>query len=70
MDWEIRQRAAELIGPMDAGNPRWYAWSSEQLLRFGSERDTRRLMQDLLGRAPDSAAVLAQMRRMDEAGSD
>lgn len=67
---EIRQRTAELIGPMDAGNPQWYAWSSEQLLRFGSERDTRRLMQDLLGRAPDSAAVLAQMRRMDEAGSD
>ena len=66
---EIRQRAAERIGPMDAGNPQWYAWSSEQLLRFGSERDTRRLMQDLLGRPPTSAAVLEQMRRMNEAGS-
>lgn len=65
---EIRQRAAELIGPMDAGNPHWYAWSSEDLLRFGSERDTRQLMQDLLGRPPTSAAVLEQMRRMDEAG--
>jgi hypothetical protein len=67
---EIRQRATELIGPMDAGNPQWYAWSSKNLLSFGSERDTRQLMHDLLGRPPSSAAVLEQMRRMNEAGSD
>jgi hypothetical protein len=67
---EIRKRAAEVIGPMDAGNAQWYAWSSEKLLRFGSERDTRELMQELLGRPPNSAAVLEQLRRMDEAGSD
>ncbi len=62
---EIRQRAAELIGPMDAGNPAWYAWSSEKLLRFGSERDTRQLIQDLLGRKLTSAVILGQIRRID-----
>jgi hypothetical protein len=54
----------EVIGPFDAGNPKWYEWTSEQLLVFGSERDTKRLMQDFLGRPLDSAAVLAQLRRM------
>jgi len=62
---EIRQRTAERIGPIDAGNPKWYGWTSEQLLAFGSERDTKRLMHDFLGRPPTSAAVLDQLRRMN-----
>lgn len=62
---EIRQRTAELIGPIDAGNPKWYAWTSGQLLVFGSERDTRQLLHDFLGRPPNSAAVLGQLRRMN-----
>ena len=48
-----------------AGNPKWYGWTSEQLLVFGSERDTKRLMQDFLGRPLDSAAILEQLRRMN-----
>ncbi len=61
----IRQRTAETIGAFDAGNPKWYGWISEQLLVYGSERDTRRLMQDFLGRPLTSAAVLEQLRRMN-----
>jgi Zn-dependent M32 family carboxypeptidase len=61
---EIRKRTAEAIGPFDAGNPKWYGWTSEQLLVHGSERDTRRLMQDFLGRPLTSAAILEQLRRM------
>lgn len=61
---EIRQRTIEAIGPFDAGNPKWFGWTSEQLLVYGSERDTRRLMQDFLDRPLSSAAVLAQIRRM------
>ncbi len=38
---EMRARTSEAIGPFDAGNPAWYGWLSERLLRFGSERDTR-----------------------------
>ena len=62
---EVRKRTVEVIGPIDAGNPKWYGWTSEQLLVFGSERDTKRLMQDFLGRPLNSAAVLEQLRRMN-----
>lgn len=62
---EVRKRTIEAIGPIDAGNPKWYGWTSEQLLVYGSERDTRRLMQDFLGRPLTSAAILEQLHRMN-----
>ncbi len=61
---EIRARTREAIGPFDAGNAAWYGWLSEQLLVFGSERDTQALMQALLGRAPSPRAVLEQIARI------
>ena len=60
---EMRKRTAEAIGPFDAGNPKWYGWTSEQLLNFGSERNTKDLMQALLGRPPSVDAVLEQIHR-------
>jgi hypothetical protein len=60
---EIRDRTAAAIGPFDAGNPRWYEWTTERLLRFGSERDTRSLMMELLGRQVSPEALLRQLRR-------
>ena len=60
---EIRARTIESIGSFDAGNPKWYAWQSDRLLRFGSERDTRALMQDLLGRPLSPDALLRQIER-------
>jgi len=60
---EIRARTAAAIGPFDTGNPRWYAWQSGQLLQYGSERDTRRLLQDLLGRPLSPDALLEQIKR-------
>jgi hypothetical protein len=61
---EIRKRTAEAIGSFDAGNPKWYAWSTDQLLVFGSERNARELMQALLGRPPSPEAVLKQIERL------
>jgi hypothetical protein len=61
---EMRHKVAESIGPFDAGNANWYGWLSERLLRYGSERDTRTLMQALLGRPPSPDAVLAEIRRI------
>jgi Zn-dependent M32 family carboxypeptidase len=60
---EMRARTIAAIGPFDTGNPQWYAWLEERLLRYGAERDTQTLMQDFLGRplAPD--ALLQQIRR-------
>jgi hypothetical protein len=60
---EMRARTAAAIGPFDTGNPRWYAWQSGQLLRYGSERDTKRLLQDLLGRPLSPDALLEQIKR-------
>jgi hypothetical protein len=60
---EIRDRTATAIGQFDTGNARWYEWSSERLLRYGSERGTRSLMTELLGRPVSPEALLRQLRR-------
>jgi hypothetical protein len=60
---EMRAKTAQAIGPFDTGNPRWYGWLSERLLQYGAERDTRRLLQDLLGRPPTPAALLEEIKR-------
>jgi len=61
---EMRRRVIEAIGPFDAGNVAWYGWLSERVLAYGSERDTRTLMQALLGRPVSPEAVLEQIRRI------
>ncbi len=61
---EIRKRTAYVIGSFDAGNPKWYAWSSDRLLVYGSERSAKDLMQLLLGRPPSPKALLEQIRRV------
>jgi hypothetical protein len=63
---EIRQRTAETIGPFDAGRNDWYAWTSGRLLQFGSEHDTRSLLEQLLGRAVSPAALVGQVRRLSQ----
>jgi Zn-dependent M32 family carboxypeptidase len=60
---EIRAQTTAAIGAFDAGNPRWYPWLSERVLRFGSELDSRALLQRMLGRAASPEALLAQLRR-------
>jgi hypothetical protein len=61
---EMRQHISESLGSFDTGDSRWYAWLSEHLLRYGSERDTRTLMQDFLGRPVSPQALLAQIHRL------
>jgi len=59
----MREQVAAAIGPFDTGNAAWYPWLGEQLLRFGSERDTRSLMSGLLGGPVTPDALLRQLRR-------
>jgi len=59
----MRERVAVAIGPFDTGNATWYPWVSERLLRFGSERDTRSLMAELLGGPVSPDALLRQLQR-------
>lgn len=65
---DLRQRVRESIGPFDTGNARWYPWLSQQLLRFGSERDTPALVSGFLGRPVSPEALLAQIRRIKARG--
>jgi len=61
---EMREHISEALGPFDTGDSRWYGWLSEHLLRYGSERDTRTLMQDFLGRPVSPQALLQQIHRL------
>jgi len=61
---DMRQRIREELGPFDTGDPRWYGWLGERLLRFGSERDTLTLLRDFLGRPFSPDALLKQIRRL------
>jgi hypothetical protein len=61
---EMREHTSEGLGAFDTGDSRWYGWLSQQLLRYGSERDTRTLMQGFLGRPVSPQALLEQIHRM------
>ena len=61
---EMRQHISEALGAFDTGDTRWYGWLSERLLRYGSERDTRTLMQNFLGRPVSPQALLEQIHRL------
>ena len=61
---DMRQHIREALGPFDTGDPHWYPWLSEHLLRFGSERDTRALLQEFLGRPVSPQALLNQIHRL------
>jgi hypothetical protein len=61
---EMRKATADAIGPFDAGNPKWYAWTSEKLLRWGSQKSAKQLMDELLGRPLSPDAFLTEIRRI------
>jgi hypothetical protein len=61
---EMREHISESLGAFDTGDSRWYGWLSQQLLRYGSERDSRNLMQGFLGRPVSPQALLAQIHRL------
>jgi hypothetical protein len=61
---DLRQRTRRAIGPFDAGNPRWYAWTSRALLRYGNSLATPALLRRFLGRPVSTAALLAELDRI------
>jgi hypothetical protein len=62
---EIRQRTRDSIGAIDAGHPEWYAWTSDQLLKFGAEFDTARLLDRFLGRPLSANALVEEIASID-----
>jgi hypothetical protein len=61
---EMRRATAAAIGSFDAGNARWHEWTSEHLLRYGSEKSSKQLMDALLGRPLSPAALLSEINRI------
>jgi hypothetical protein len=61
---EIRQRTFQAIGTFNTGNPRWYSWTSQHLLRFGAERETAELLRDFLGDRVSPEPLLGDLRRL------
>ena len=66
---DIRRRTREAIGPFDAGNPRWYAWTSDRLLRYGKSVPTPRLLRRFLGRPVSTASLLDEIGRIAPAAA-
>ena len=61
---DIRQHTREALGPFETGNPQWYSWTSERLLRIGEELDASMLLKQFLGRPVSPQALLDQIRRI------
>jgi hypothetical protein len=64
---ELRARLRQLAGDFDTGNPRWYALTSRQLLRYGASLDTPKLLQRFLGHPVSAEPLLGQLRRIGAA---
>ncbi|MBV8049783.1 MAG: hypothetical protein JOZ80_01265 [Acidobacteriaceae bacterium] len=63
---DIRQHTRTALGAFETGNPQWYSWTSERLLRYGEELDTSTLLKQFLGRPVSPAALLDQIRRVGQ----
>jgi hypothetical protein len=57
----MRKHTREAIGAFDAGNAKWYPWTSEQLLKFGAELDTAQLLEQFLGRPLSTSALIDEI---------
>ncbi len=55
-------------GDWTAGDPGWYAWLRERILRFGRERPAGDAVRGMLGHAPTADALLAEIARCTPAG--
>jgi hypothetical protein len=65
---DLREHIRESFGRFDAGNPGWYEWISEHLLREGEEQPTAKLLREFLGRAISPEALLRQIDRIKDGG--
>jgi hypothetical protein len=61
---DLRAYTQKSIGPFHTGNPHWYPWLSQNLLRFGTERETSDLLRAFFGRPVSPQALLADIHRL------
>jgi hypothetical protein len=65
----IRARIQVVHGPFLEGDASWYGWIASRLYRFGLGRPVREVLEAFLGGPVSPAALLADMRRMRQAGA-
>jgi hypothetical protein len=61
---DLRQHTRDVLGSFETGNPQWFSWTSDHLLRFGEEIETSALLKQFLGRPVSPQALLDQIRRI------
>jgi hypothetical protein len=60
---DLRGRIRQVHGAFTLGDTTWYAFVRDRIYRFGLERSSRRVMEDVLGRPVSAEALLTEMRR-------
>ena len=60
---DLRARIKTLHGDFALGDTTWYGYARERIYRFGLERSSLRVMEDLLSRPLSADALLADVRR-------
>jgi hypothetical protein len=65
---DLRERIRALHGDFTLGDSTWYGFVRERIYRFGLERSSRRVMEDLLGRPVSADALLADLSRRRRPG--
>ncbi len=58
---ELRAAIQAERGDWTEGDPGWYAWVSERLLRFGSQRPAAEVVLSFLGRPPSPEALIVAL---------
>jgi hypothetical protein len=61
---DLRRHIRESLRSFDTGDPRWYPWVSNRLLRYGLERETPELLREFLGRPVSPQALLEDLSRL------
>ena len=61
---DLRQRITSQFGPFDSGEPRWFAWLADNLLKNGEEQPTAVQLRQFLGRGVTPQALLDDLRRI------
>ena len=61
---DLRQRITRQLGPFDSGEPRWFGWLADNLLRSGEAQPTAVQLRQFLGRGVTPQALLDDLRRI------
>jgi hypothetical protein len=61
---DLRQRISSQLGPFDSGEPRWFGWLADNLLKSGEEQPTAVQLRQFLGRGVTAQALLDDLRRI------